>query len=453
LATARISNKLHNKGLERLKAGDFFHGIEFLQKSITINKDNVSARNMLGLALFEVGHVGDALKNWIISHNTRRDNNLAATYIEIVNKNSRRLEALNDSIDMYNKALAHIRHKSDDLAIIQLKKAIDLNPRFVDALNLLTLCYLIQNDRERAVSVSERALAIDAQNPVSLNYFALLNPGKRPPRIIPVAATPAVKSQTAPIARGPYKNLETEEKKKKGFHIAELFMFIIGIAVAAAALYFLLVPALRRSWEAENIRLIEAHEQAGAEYLARLQASENAYTAREQEFAEMRLDVARAQLETDILRRSNEVTLAHFEFLAGDLRHAVDRIALAAPLGELPSDIQDRAQSILAEAHPRLGAEYYNAGLAAFNATPRDSFMALAQLENAHRFLNTESAYWNRLLFMLGELYFSEQRYFEAEVALFALNDRTPSPLPVPPFTGAERTRFNEMISDLEAMQ
>ncbi|MCL1845215.1 MAG: hypothetical protein FWF77_04865 [Defluviitaleaceae bacterium] len=446
--TVRLSDKLHNKGLERLKVGDFYHGIELLSKSVSINKNNVPSRNLLGLALFEVGHVGEALKHWIVSQSMLKDDNPATKYIESAHKNARKLEALNDAVDMYNQALEHIKHKSDDLAIIQLKKAVEINPRFVDALNLLTLCYLIQNERERAILTSERVLSIDVMNPVTLNYYAILNPGKKPPRL------PA-KGRGQPIPKGPYKAIDLEQKKKKNFHVAELFMFLIGIAVAAGALYFLLVPALRRSWYSERQLLVEEHEEASANYRDRLSRAVDDYNAREGEIANLEAELAVARLENDVWQRVRVVNQAYTEFLRDELRVAV---GLLNPPGDqplmifdLPSDIQDLAQEILTEAYPRLGADYYAAGLAAFNANPRDSHMALIHLENAQRFLDEESAQWNRMLFMLGNLYFDEGRLEEANGVLTELYEHAPG-LPSP-FTGAERTRFGNMMAELEGLQ
>jgi len=44
---------------------------------------------------------------------------------------------------LYNKALEDFRAKSEDIAIIELKKAISLNPDFHEAMNLLGIFYII----------------------------------------------------------------------------------------------------------------------------------------------------------------------------------------------------------------------------------------------------------------------------------------------------------------------
>jgi cytochrome c-type biogenesis protein CcmH/NrfG len=446
MGTVRLSDKLHNQGLERLKNGDFFHGIEALTKSISINKNNVPSRNLLGLALFEMGHVGEALKHWIISKSMLNEENPAEKYIESANKNARQLERLNDAVGMYNQALGHIKQKSDDLAIIQLKKAVEINPRFVDALNLLTLCYLIQNDRERALSTAERVLGVDINNPVALNYYSIINPGKT--RSLRNAVKP--KSPQS-VSKGPYKSIELEEKKQRNFHFAELLTFLIGVACTAAACYFLLIPALDSARETERQDAAQALAETQADYRQQLNQAETEKAELNQEIS--RLGDNKQEISGDLAEqlRINDVNRAYFLYINDELRAAVDLLDGFDSYG-LPHDIRQRIVEIHEGAYPRLGLEYYNLGLAAFNA-PRDSYMALVHLENAHRFLSDEATQYNRLLFMLGVLYYDDEqnRMEEAYAVLSALRERAPN-LPHP-FTGAERTLFNRMLNSLEERQ
>jgi tetratricopeptide (TPR) repeat protein len=456
MGTVRLSDKLHNKGLERLKAGDFYHGIDALTKSVSINKNNVPSRNMLGLALFEVGHVGDALKHWVISQSMMNDDNPAAKYIEATQKNARQLERLSDAVEMYNQALGHIKQKSDDLAIIQLKKAVEINPRFVDALNLLTLCYLIQNDRDRANAAAERVLAIDALNPIALNYYSILNPNKKPPRV----PTARPKNPQKNV-KGPYKAIGLEEKKQKNFHFAELFTFLIGVAVTAVAGYFLFLPAINDSHRDElNTREqdLAAAQARNAEREADL---EDVIEERDTEISIMGETLHERSATLDRQRRINQALLAYLAFRAVDAANNEDNFnALLRVVdmldgfdgSDLPPDIIQMLDNIAEGAHPRLGVSYYNLGLASFNANPRDSFMALNHLENAQRFLTNEAAQWNRMLFMLGTLYLDEENFDDAYEVLDELRERAPGlPSGAPSnFSGAERTAFNNMIARLE---
>jgi tetratricopeptide (TPR) repeat protein len=83
-----LSDSLYNKGLAQAKASDLTGAASYLEKSVRINKDNVQAYNLLGLVKYEMGHIGDAVKNWVISTNRSPDNNPASGYIEELNRNS-----------------------------------------------------------------------------------------------------------------------------------------------------------------------------------------------------------------------------------------------------------------------------------------------------------------------------------------------------------------------------
>jgi tetratricopeptide (TPR) repeat protein len=453
MGTVRISDRLHNQGLEALRNGDLCRGIQALTKSVAINKNNVPSRNLLGLALFEVGHVGEAIKHWVISQSLLQEDNAAVKYLDTTSKNARQLEKLNDATDMYNQALSHIKQKSEDLAIIQLKKAIDINPKFVDAGNLLTLCYMITNDKTLANSTVEKVLAVDALNSIALNYYSGLNPEKRIPR-------PTMqKSKPLTANNAPYRALGLEDKKERNFHLPELLTFIIGAAISFAACYFLLVPAIQSGFETER------QVAADAAIDARIEFHEER-TELEARIAELQLDVSTHEFQHDVAaqelafeRRINQVNNAYMHFRAVDaaatdenlaaLRNITDTLA-EITITDLPPDIIDRANTIIDEAHPRIGVGYYTAGRNSFNP-PRDSYMALQHLENAHRFLTPEAAQWNRVLFMLGSLYYADDNFDDAYEMLSELRERAPN-LPSP-FTGTERQHFNNMIAGIEGQR
>jgi tetratricopeptide (TPR) repeat protein len=449
IGTVRISDKLHNRGLERLKNGDFYHGIEALAKSVSINKNNIASRNLLGLALFEVGHIGEALKHWVISQSMLKDDNDASRYIETIHKNARLLERMNDAVEMYNKALEHIKQKSDDLAIIQLKKAVDVNPRFVDALNLLTLCYLIQNERDHAISTAERVIAIDVFNPVALNYYAILNPGKPKP---PKNPKPKVSQNTA---KNPYKKIGLEEKKPRNFHFAELLTFLIGVGCTVAACYFLLMPGFESMQEAERSESQRIIAEAREEFEMLAVEFESEKEAQNQNIAELNESMQELSGELRVQQRINDINQFYFSFTNNrftdndELKHAVE-IFDEFIRDDVPHDILERMDSVLADAFTRLGTYYYDAGLADFGRG--DTHMATQNLEDARHFLNDESPQWIRMLFMLGKLYFDDEKFDKAEeyltefVALAGANYSN-----MPRVTGAERTAINNMLRAFEA--
>ena len=57
----RISNLLYNEGLEKASVRDLSGAISCLKRSLKFNKENIDARNLLGLVYYETGEVVSAL--------------------------------------------------------------------------------------------------------------------------------------------------------------------------------------------------------------------------------------------------------------------------------------------------------------------------------------------------------------------------------------------------------
>lgn len=82
-----------------------------------------------------------------------------------------------NSIVMYNKALDNIRLNSEDIAIIELKKAISMNPDFHEAFNLLGICYVYIKDYAKAAEMFEKVMALEKNGVKALNYLNAINNG------------------------------------------------------------------------------------------------------------------------------------------------------------------------------------------------------------------------------------------------------------------------------------
>jgi len=418
LSSIRTSNSLYNQGLGKLRVNDLYHGIKLLNKSIAINKDNIAARNLLGLALFEIGHVGDALKHWIISSSIIKKDNAAVKYIDKIHKNENLLEKYSDAVLMFNQALEHIKQKSDDLAVIQLKKAIETNPKFIDAINLLTLCYLIQNNKEKAVQCVEQVLSIDSLNPITLNYYNILNPSKNVSKKI--IREP---QQKLSMDSAPFKAIGIEEKKKS-FHLAEIASLFIGAAITLGFVYFLFLPSIENQHETNVNEIRNEMNQMRNEMQVEIDDLDLNVTGLENNMTNLTNENTNLRDNLELRNRELSVHHAFNAFTEGDMHRAVNMI-YDISTDNLQIDVIDRIITIRLTAYPIIGTEYYNEGLQAFNA--EDSFLALASLENAKRFLNEESLQWNELLFMLATLYYNQtDRIQDAYDLLISLQESSP---------------------------
>ena len=167
----RSSEAYYNLGLEKAKNRDLSGAVDCLKRSVKFNKRNTNARNLLGLVYFEMGEAVSALSQWVISLNLQPEKNIADKYLDQVQRNPGRLETINQTIKKYNQTVQYASQESEDLAIIQMKKVLNLYPNMVKGHQLLALLYMKTGDYEKALKPIMKALAIDHNNTLSLQYY------------------------------------------------------------------------------------------------------------------------------------------------------------------------------------------------------------------------------------------------------------------------------------------
>ena len=175
LKVKHLSNLYYNDGLQKAEVRNLSGAIISLKKSLKFNKYNIDARNLLGLVYYEMGEVVDALSEWVISKSYQQDDNIAGRYLEELRQNRAQLDAINQTIKKYNQALLYCKQDSRDLAIIQLKKVLSLNPKLVRGHQLLALLYLQDDKLEQAKKTLRSAGKIDANNTITLRYLKEVN--------------------------------------------------------------------------------------------------------------------------------------------------------------------------------------------------------------------------------------------------------------------------------------
>ncbi|MCI8513085.1 MAG: tetratricopeptide repeat protein [Lachnospiraceae bacterium] len=167
----RLSNTYYNKGLEKAQVRDMSGAILCLRQSVRLYKMNIDARNLLGLIYYETGEIVDALAEWLISSNYRRKGNVANRYIGGLQDHKEALDEMAMAVHKYNQALTLLRDDSEDLAILQVNKVLNLNPRFVKAYQLAALIYIRRRSYGRADRLLRKAHSIDRTNAATLRYI------------------------------------------------------------------------------------------------------------------------------------------------------------------------------------------------------------------------------------------------------------------------------------------
>lgn len=184
-----LSNYYYNEGLEKAEVRDLSGAIDSLRQSLKMNKTNIQARNLLGLIYYEIGETVAALSEWVISKNYQPEKNIADDYINTIQSNQGGLDVINQTIKKFNLSLLYCEQGSYDVAKIQLKKVANLNPKLVQARQLLALLYIKDEEWSKAKKELEACKKIDIGSVITNRYLKEVddmlgfeeskNPGKK----------------------------------------------------------------------------------------------------------------------------------------------------------------------------------------------------------------------------------------------------------------------------------
>ena len=258
----RASNYHYNVGLSKAKIRDLSGAITSLQMSLKYNKRNTNARNLLGLVYFQMGETVSALGEWVISVHFQSKGNVARNYIKKVQNNQGQLQVINKTIQNYNLALKYLEEGNGDLAIIELKKVVNLNPNYIRAYQLLGLLYIQHKQYSAAKKILSRALKLDRNNITTVRYMNELVGYSRQKRkggdverekaayVQIKDPNPIVIERTA----GSYTDFNTST--------LSFVNILIGIIIGAAVVGLLLVPSIQKTKASEyNQAVVEYSSQ------------------------------------------------------------------------------------------------------------------------------------------------------------------------------------------------
>ena len=235
------SNYWYNDGLRRAQIRDMSGAVTSLRKSLSYNGNNIDARNLLGLVYYGRGEVAEALVEWILSKNLKSEDNIANYFIKNIQSTPGELDRMNRAVKRYNQSIVYSRQNDDDMAIIQLKKAITEHPNFLKAYQLLALIYTKKGQYKLAKPLLKKARKMDTTNDITLAYIH---------EISKAAGAKAKEekqniSETTRIDISDMVAANTEKTVKKSpegkYTMKHLF---ISAVVGALVVAFLLIPAV-----------------------------------------------------------------------------------------------------------------------------------------------------------------------------------------------------------------
>lgn len=366
-----VSNMYYNDGLEKAGVRDLTGAVASLRQSLKFNKNHIEARNLLGLIYFEMGEAVAALSEWVISKNLRPEKNIADDYINMVQSNATRLDTINQTLRKYNQAYAYCLQGSKDLAVIQLKKVLSMNPRLLQAHQLLALLYMDSEQWEKARRELTKCLAIDKNNTLALRYMKevelVLAPDASEKSITKHKNEDAVRYQSDnEIIIQPL-----SVKESKGGTITSLLNIGLGIIIGLAAMFFLVMPGrIARVNNDAQTKITEIGNQ--------LDDKNSTIQKLEKEIADLEAEAQNLQAEIDgyagaggMLETTDRLLAVSAEYLASKddaaTGAALEEIGASTDVTQTSEAFQKLYQSLISEVGPKLKDQYLKEGLDAYN--------------------------------------------------------------------------------------
>lgn len=453
------SNYLYNDGLQKAQVRDLSGAILSLKNSLWFNKDNLDARNLLGLIYYEIGETVAALSEWVISKNINderlhRKQNLGAEYLAQVQASRQTMENLDSSIERYNHALECCYTDNLDVAVLQLKKVLSVNPRYLRARQLLALLYIENKQYKRADKELQRCLLLDVNNTTTLRYrkevLSKLQPEgasqagaqnamhKANVRTVKTAATGA-DAQTARGRNGKPKKPKVGSVIKytadnetiiqpvnarnpgvDGFGIPSwIYGGVIGLLVGAAMVAFVIMPTRIQSIRTDaqkQIREISSQSDGKDSQITDLQSQVEQLNAdlKDLQDEQEKNTASGGENKTDVLMESAAL------YVEDSVKVADAAKALAKIDPETATEgMSDAFTKLYNDLYPLLRAEilqtYADSGITAYEASTPDYAAAAEDLETANKFENQDQTgqTWAKRQYYLANSYY--QLYLAAK--------------------------------------
>lgn len=407
------SNQYYNQALSQAKVRDLSGAIHSLKQSLQFNKLNINARNLLGLVYYETGEIVSALSEWVISKNYQDRGNDADLYIRAIQANPNKLELYNQTIKKYNVALQAAQSGDEDMAIIQLKKVVSLNPKFVRASQLLALLYMMSGKREnraRAYRLMQNASKIDATNTTTLRYLQELSDmrGKTDPAVkIERTTQESVRKVAAASSSSEadaYRTITPYREERPS--VMPLVNIMIGMILGLAVMYFLVIPHIRSSDTAEANKKFQQYSEDQAASDGDVSTLKN-----QNETLQARVDELTAQLTelqggdssdlTSIQDNYDALLDAYNSFQKGDKEEAAEKLS-AINIDKISSDVaKEFYETIKGDTFAEASEKAFTQGRDAYNGEGeysghRDYEKAIELLEQALEYNkdNTDAMYF-----------------------------------------------------------
>ena len=401
-----LSNRLYNVGLEKASVRDLSGAVASLRQSLKLDKNNIDARNLLGLIYYETGEVVAALSEWVISKNLETGENTADYFMDTVRNSPAKLDEINQTIKKFNIALNYCKQDSLDLAVIQLKKVLSLNGNFVKAHLLLCLLYLKSGNWDRAKAEAGKALKLDTGNIMAKRYLKeaddMLLPGESGKLVSDIAA-----DADDVIRYNSGNEMIIQPVKKTAItRTGSIWGIVLGIILGIAASCFLILPQRIAGINSNNQEKITQISEESDAKSAQINDYEQQIKTLKSQVEELEGQVSGYEGATSTSAAMNSLMQAASIYIKDS--SDVDGIAKALAdvdltvIGEdVSTEFTALYDNLMVLVGPQLATSYYNTGYSAYKESDYET--AISNLSKAYQYDNTNV----NTLYYLGNSYYN----------------------------------------------
>lgn len=366
------ANYYYNIGLEKAKLRDMSGAAQNLEKALSYDKMHTNARNLLGLVYYETGEAGKAYRHWKTSVMfAPSESNIAWNYIHDLENHPGVFTQINDAAKKYNLALSYAKQGSDDLALIQIKKSLAINPNFVSAHLLFALLHIKTGELEAAKESVDNALKIDPYNTTALLYLTELK------QAVPDKAETSQKSGKAKNKKEKKKTTTTdtnnnirpidyyEDPDKERWK--QFVYMLAGLGIGILAMFILVIPSVRAGVSVDYNSLKKEYEQtveAKDSEIEELKSDKESYQKKNKTL-QKQLKVYEGEDGEDsmydsILKASKAYSAGDYVTCMEELENVDKSVLPSDTAKELYNTMNDNAKSAAADQLYAEGKEAYN---------------------------------------------------------------------------------------------
>lgn len=409
-----VSNRLYNDALVKVNVRDMSGAVQNLKLSLRYNKMNMNARNLLGLIYFEIGESVNAVGEWVISKSLIPEHNPASEYLSMIQNNNTHMETLNQTIKKFNQALLYCQQGNDDLAVIQLKKVLSMNPKLVKGHHLLALLYMKQGRYDLAQKALQQAGKVDANNRTTKMYMHECEEHLKAGSEQDKADVQSDSRETVSHEkRGGERIMQSRFLRDTSVRMSVINL-LVGALIGVAIVCFLIIPSVRQNARNDaNSAVVQANEQLSTKDQS-IQSLQAEIDSLNKQIEESKQSSASADKVTDAYDALLNAYIAYkdgdYEEAGKDLQN-VDSKLFSSSATEVYTQVFDEVKDTV------LGDQYTEA---VGNYTDGNYEEAITQFLDI---LNTDEGYKNgRAAYYLAHCYYKQkdgvnaQKWFQAVV-------------------------------------